>query len=111
MGPPTVIDVQVDVGYSSILVNRSPGVAGVWEMTPEELGLSEELSQRLTGWLDGWHVLSNRWINDLPETEGSRRAEEESGRELVTLAFDVQHALAPDVEVTLFGLPPGDHRR
>ena len=111
MGPPTVVNLEVDHGYSSILVNRSPGVGGVWELTPEELGLSVELAQRLTEWLDRWEVLSNRWLNDLPETEESRRAEEQSDRELLALAFDVQHALGPDVEVTLNGLPPGDHRR
>ena len=109
--PPTVVDVQVDHGYSSILVDRSPGVSSVRTLSPEELGLSPELAQRLADWLRRWEVLSHRSVNGLPETETTRREEEESDRDLLTLAFDVEHALAPDVEVTLGGLPPSEYRR
>ena len=101
----------MDHGYASILVDRSPGVTSVRTLSPEELGLSPELAQRLADWLLRWEVLSQRWVAGLPETGTTRRDEEQSDRELLTLAFDVQHALAPDVEVTLGGLPPGEHRR
>jgi hypothetical protein len=56
-------------------------------------------------------VLSRRWIREEPDTEETLRAEAESARELLTLAYDVQHELGPDVEVLLHGRPLNEHRR
>jgi hypothetical protein len=111
MGAPTVISLGWDYGYASVLENRSPGVMGVDLLDPAALGLSHELTRRLTAWLDRQEVLSGRWVGEEPDTEESLRAETESARELLTLAHDVQHELGPDVEVLLHGRPLSEHRR
>jgi hypothetical protein len=111
IGPPTVISLEWDYSYESVLENRSPGVMGVDLLDPAELGLSPELAERLAGWLDRQEALSGRWVRDEPDTEESLRAETESARELLALAYDVQHELGPDVEVLLHGRPLSEHRR
>ena len=110
-GPPTVISLEWDYSYGSVLANRSPGVWGVDLLDPAELGLSEELAGRLAGWVDRQEVLSGRWVREEPDTEESKRAESESARELLTLAYDVQRELGPDVEVLLHGRPLDQQRR
>jgi hypothetical protein len=52
VGPPTVVSLEWDYGYLSALVNRSRGVEGVSALYPADLGLSDELAQRLMSWLD-----------------------------------------------------------
>ena len=111
IGPPTVISLDWDYGYESVVENRSPGVIGVDLLDPAALGLSQELASRLTAWRDRQEVLSGRWVGEEPDTEESLRAETESARELLTLAHDVQHELGPDVEVLLHGRPLNEHRR
>ncbi len=110
-GPPTVISLDWDYGYNSVLVNRSPGVRGVDELDPAEVGLSHELAGRLAAWLERQEVLSGRWVREEPDTEESLRAETGAARELLTLAYDVQHELGPDVDVLLHGRPLNEHRR
>jgi hypothetical protein len=100
-GAPTVIAVEVDYGYSSILVDRSPGVLGVREVDPTALGLPPDLVRRLGEWLARWDALSRYWTGAEPEPDWVRGDSEVLGREMVTLAYDVQHALGPDVEVRL----------
>jgi len=109
--PPTVISLEWDYSYESVLENRSPGVVGVDLLDPAELGLSQELTERLAAWLDRQEVLSGRWVREEPDTEESLRAETESARELLTLAYSVKHELGSDVEVLLHGQPLSEHRR
>lgn len=111
IGPPTVISLDWDYSYESVLEDRSAGVFGVDLLDPADLGLSQELTGRLTAWLDRQEVLAGRWVREEPDTADSRRAESESARELLTLAYDVQHELGPDVEVLLHGRPLDGHRR
>jgi hypothetical protein len=111
IGPPTVISVHWDYGYESVLENRSPGVMAVALLDPTELGLSPQLVERLAAWHHKQDVLSGRWIREEPDTEETLRAEAELARELLTLAYDVQHELGPDVEVLLHGRPLNEHRR
>ena len=100
-GVPTVIAVEVDYGYSSILVDRSPGVLGVREVEPAALRLPPDLARRLGQWLERWDALSRYWTGAEPEPDWVRGDSEVLAREMVTLAYDVQHALGPDVEVRL----------
>ncbi len=109
--PPTVISLEWDYGYESVLQDCSPGVIGVLLRDPGELGLSAELATRLTAWRDHQEILSGRWIREEPETEESLRAETRSARELLTLAYDVQHELGPDVEVLLHRRRLDQYRR
>ena len=59
-GPPTVISLEWDYSYESVLANRSPGAWGVDLLDPAELGLSQGLAERLAGWLDRQEALSGR---------------------------------------------------
>ena len=48
--PTTVVAIEWDY-YNSPVVDKSPGVDGVKELHPEELGLSAYLSNRLMSWM------------------------------------------------------------
>ena len=107
---PTVISLEWDYGYDSVLLDRSPGVLGVATEDPIELGLSEGLVRRLRQWLDRQDALSARWVRDEPDTEESLHAEAVLRRELLALAYDVQHELGRAVDVLLDGRPLREHR-
>lgn len=108
--PPTVVSIEWDYGYSSVLANRSPGVPPVNLLDPADLGLSPSLVGRLETWLERQEVLSRRWYSDEADTEESLGAEAKSRKELLALAHDVQHELWPDVEVLLEGRPISQYR-
>ena len=111
-GPPTVVSLEWDYAYPSVLVDRSPGVFGVDCLDPAALGLSAELAARLERWMDRHEGLSGAWIReDPPETDEERRLGEQQHRDLLTLAYDVQRELGPDVEVLLDGRPLEERRR
>ncbi|RBY97983.1 hypothetical protein DQ237_03565 [Blastococcus sp. TF02-8] len=110
---PTVISLEWDYGYPSIVADRSPGVLGIDLLDPAELGLSAELVARLEAWRDARERLSAVWIRDDPlETEEERVLREQQRQELLALAHDVQHELGRDVEVLLERRPLREaHRR
>ena len=110
-GPPTVVSVEWDYAYPSVLADRSPGVLGTDLLDPAELGLSAELAGRLEQWMDRQEALSGAWIRDPPETEEERRLGQQQHRDLLTLAYDVQRELGADVEVLLDGRPLKEQRR
>jgi len=111
-GPPTVVSLEWDYEYGSVLADRSPGTLGTDLLDPAELGLSAELVARLEAWTDRQEALSGAWIrDDPPETEAERRLGERQHRELLTLAYDVQRELGPDVEVLLDQRPLKERRR
>ncbi|MCA0146725.1 hypothetical protein [Blastococcus sp. LR1] len=111
-GPPTVVSLEWDYMYPSIIADRSPGVLGTDLLDPAELRLSAELVARLEAWTDRQESLSGAWIrDDPPVTEAEQHLGEQQQRELLTLAYDVQRELGPDVEVLLDGHPlKGRHR-
>ena len=112
-GPPTVIDVQVDYACSSMLVDRSPGIAGVRGVPPEELGLSPGLVARLSEWVarsEPWASVGVTTHVDEAEPDWVAGEGEWLRHERVTLAYAVQHELGPDVEVLLDGAPVSDRR-
>jgi hypothetical protein len=108
--PPTVVSIEWDYGYPSVLANVSPGVPTVDLLDPADLGLSPPLVGRLKAWLERQEVLSRRWYSDEADTEESLRAEAQSRKEKLALAYDVQHELSPDVEVLLEGQPISEYR-
>ncbi|MCW2700370.1 MAG: hypothetical protein JWQ45_1905 [Blastococcus sp.] len=105
VGPPTVVSLDWDYAYESVLRDVSPGVSDVRLLKPAELGLSPALAARLAGWHERQDVLSGRWVREEPDTDESRREESALAHELSTLAYDVQHELGRDVEVLLHGRP------
>ncbi|TFV47783.1 hypothetical protein [Blastococcus sp. TF02A-35] len=109
---PTVVSLEWDYCYPSVLADRSPGVLGTDLLDPAELGLSAQLTARLEAWRDRQESLSGAWVRDAPPvTEAERNLGEQQQRELLTLAHDVQHELGADVEVLLDGRPlKGRHR-
>ncbi|NEK87826.1 hypothetical protein GCU60_18970 [Blastococcus saxobsidens] len=106
-GRPTVVSLDWDYMYPSVLVDRSPGLFGsVAFVDPAELGLPPELVSRLESWWDRQEMLSGAFHRDQPPmSEVERRLGKQQDRELLTLAYDVRQALAPDVEVLLWGRP------
>ena len=74
--PTTVVAIEWDY-YNSPVVDKSPGVDGVKELHPEELGLSADLSDRLMSWMD-----RHSGPDDDPEPG--------LAREELTLAYDLQ---------------------
>ena len=111
-GPPTVVSLEWDHAYPSVIADRTPGVVGVDLLDPAQLGLSVELAARLELWLERQEALSGAWIRDEPpETEEERRLRELQHRDLLTLAYDVQRELGPDVEVLLHDRPLKEQRR
>jgi hypothetical protein len=100
---PTVISLDWDYAYSSVLTDRSPGVSEVRCLDPRALGLSHGLTARLEAWLDRIERHSASWVRDDPVTDESRAAEEQFERDLVGLAYDVAHELGPEVEVLVRG--------
>ncbi len=105
-GPPTVVSLDWDYAYPSVLVDRSPGVPAIDFVDPAELGLPPELAERLEEWRDRQEALSGAFHRyQPPQTEEERRLGRQQDRELLTLACDVRQALAPDVEVLLWGRP------
>ena len=110
--PPTVIAVEWDYAYPSVLADRSPKVRGTDLPDPAELGLSAGLTARLEQWMDRHEALSGVWIRDDPsETGEERRLAQQQHRDLLTLAYDVQRELGRDVEVLLEGRPLKEQRR
>jgi hypothetical protein len=103
--PPSVISVEVDACYTSILVDRSPGLTGVVELDPAQLPLTPALCARLAEWHERYDTLSRRWINDEPETPRSREDDARLDHDMLTLAYDVRNELGPDVEALLSGGP------
>jgi anti-sigma regulatory factor (Ser/Thr protein kinase) len=104
---PTVISLDWDLGYESVLQNHSPGISGVDQLDPAELGLSPGLASRLAAWLHREEVMARRLIADEHDCVED---ETESRRELLTLAYDVRREVGPDVEVLLRGRPLDGHR-
>ena len=106
-GPPTVVSLEWDYSYGSVLIDRSPGVLGtVAFVGAPGLGLPAELVERLECWRDRQETLSGAFLRDQPPpTEEERRLGQRQDRELLTLAHDVRQALAPDVEVLLWQRP------
>ena len=99
----TVISLDWDYAYSSVLTDRAPGVSEVRCVDPRALGLSHDLTARLEAWLDRMEAHSVLWLRDEPVTSQSRAVEQQLERDLVGLAYDVAHELGPDVEVLVRG--------
>ena len=110
---PTVVSLDWDYGYASVLTDRSPGVHEVRCLDPWELGLSDGLTTRLQAWLARAEAHSARWVRDDPLTEDARSVEEQLERDFVSLAYDVAHELGPDVGVLVRGreIEAARHRR
>ncbi|GAB3217862.1 hypothetical protein GCM10027586_10860 [Kineococcus gypseus] len=114
----SVLSLEWDFGYSSILVDRSPHITGVQEVRPEALGLTAQLCARLHHWHQRQETLSGHWVRQWfehepetePESEESRHLAQQLSDELHQLAWDVQHQLGSDVEVQLHGRALSEHR-
>ncbi len=104
-GPPTVVSIEWDHFYRSVLIDRSPGVRGVSWLDPIELGLSEDLAERLRAWNREAEALARRDLDDEPEDEASLAADAASDRQMRELAHEVRRELGPEVEVLLNGRP------
>jgi hypothetical protein len=112
VGPPTVVNWEVDYSYGFPLVNRSPGVSGVDVLDAETLGLSPELGERLTAWAARWEDLAMRHVDEEPETDESRRDERQLSRDERTLVHEVHQELGDihraggeEVELLVGGVP------
>jgi hypothetical protein len=92
-----------------MLVDRSPGIRGVRFADPVELGLDVELRARLRSWVARCHALTPYLIGErqTPEDDAAHAV---LRRDLITLAHDVAHQLAPDVEVLVEGRPIREQR-
>lgn len=73
---PTVVSVEWDFGYDSLLLDRSPGVIGVGELDPAELGLSPGLIGRLKALLDRHERVYGHWVQ-----QSMAGAEDDTGEE------------------------------
>jgi hypothetical protein len=111
-GPPRVVSLEWDYSYASVLTDRSPGVLGTVDFVdPAGLGLPPELGERLESWRDRQEALSGAFLRDEPATEEERSLGQQQDRELLTVAYDVQQALAPDVQVLLWQRPIEERSR
>ena len=99
IGPPTVVALECDYGYSSPLLNRSPGVGGVSQLSPVELGLSDDLAQRLMSWL-----------GRMPSWN-SEGGDPEWDNEGLALAQDLQRELGAEITVLHRDEPVIERRR
>jgi hypothetical protein len=111
-GPPTVVSLEWDYSYGSVLIDRSPGRLGTVDFVdPAGVGLPPELVERLESWRDRQETLSGAFLRDQPPVaEEERRLGQRQDRELLTLAHDVRQALAPGVEVLLWQRPVEERR-
>ncbi len=97
--PPTVVALGWDYCYASPIVDRSPGVDGVEFIEPADLGLPEDLAERLMSWFDR-----------MPHWDRDEAADPEWHHEGLTLAYDLQHAVGPGITVLYGGRPISEHR-
>lgn len=67
----TVISLEWDYGYRSIAVDRSPGFPAhlVRFLDPREVGLSDEVAERLKDWRVQKAELAARSEGDIPEED------------------------------------------
>jgi hypothetical protein len=90
---PTVVLVMAEHG-GAFLWDRSPGGVGCVE--PQTLGISAELTARLTGWNERYQEHAARW-NWGPPPPGDRADDEREWagwrREGLDLAYALQHEL------------------
>jgi hypothetical protein len=102
--PPTVVSVEWDFGYDSLLLDRSPGVIGVNELDPAELGLSAGLIGRLKALLDRYERVCGHWVQQsmsgaADDTDEERRDMAELQADTRDVAYAVQNELGSFVVV------------
>ncbi|MFC6567804.1 hypothetical protein [Actinoplanes utahensis] len=89
---PTVVSVEWDFGYDSLLLNRSPGVIGVDELNPAELDLSPELADRLKALLERHERVYGHWVHQ--SMSGAEEETDEERRDLTGLRADTRAVAA-----------------
>ncbi|BAL88707.1 hypothetical protein AMIS_34870 [Actinoplanes missouriensis 431] len=107
---PTVVSIEWDFGYSSLLVDRSPGVIGVDDRAPAELALSPDLIRRLDALLTRHERIYGHWVQQSmagveDDTAQERRDMADLQAETLALAYEVQHELGGSVVVLVDGHP------
>lgn len=95
----TVISFEGSRYYPSPLVDRSPGVDGLEFLDPRELDLSPQLSARL-----------DDWYERAPSYLAATESYSDWSKEMLTLAYDLQHELGEDITVLYEGRPVLEHR-
>jgi hypothetical protein len=104
LASPTVVSVEWDFGYGSLLLDRSPGVLGVHQLNPAELGLSSRLIGRLEALLDRHERVCGHWVQQsmsgaADDTDEERRDMADLQAETRDVAYAVQNELGGFVVV------------
>ncbi|GAA1645267.1 hypothetical protein GCM10009828_087780 [Actinoplanes couchii] len=101
---PATVAIEWDFGYDSLLLDRSPGVIGVDELNPSDLGLSPGLTRRLEALLDRHERVYGYWVQQSmagaeEDTDQERRDMADLRAETLDVAYAVQNELGNSVDV------------